>query len=86
MAVVLATPNKRDAGMDLSPVHMAVAPLAIATGVWVVGNIGRERGSLWPTLVACYLAAPLYVYGYINTAGVSVIGIGKNTHNQQFST
>ena len=31
-------------------------------GVWVVGNVGREKGSIgWP-LLAAYLSSPLYIF------------------------
>lgn len=32
------------------------------TGVWSVGNIGLERGTLWWSLFAAYCSYPLYYY------------------------
>jgi len=31
-------------------------------GVWTVGNIGREEGSIWWPLLAAYATYPLYFY------------------------
>ena len=41
------------------------------SGIWLVGNIGRERGSiLWP-LLGCYLTVPLFIWGGVNTNAVT---------------
>lgn len=38
------------------------------SGVWVVGNIGREQGGIWPTIIVSYLSYVSRWYFYdINT-------------------
>ena len=76
VAVSLAVPNNKDAGMDLNLLPKLLAPFATAVGIWLVGNIGREKGAIWPPIVACYLASPaLQFLGIGNAALVSVAGI-----------
>ena len=47
-------------------------------GVWVVGNVGREKGGIkWP-LFAAYLVSPLYIF---YNFGFSVITISSKFIN-----
>ncbi|XP_057334756.1 dnaJ homolog subfamily C member 22 [Microplitis mediator] len=57
----MAIPQDEIYGMNLRHL-MILVPLAVALGVWVIGNIGREQGSLWPTLVCSYLMYPSLYY------------------------
>ncbi|KZC04778.1 PREDICTED: dnaJ homolog subfamily C member 22 [Dufourea novaeangliae] len=41
---------------------LLLTPLVIALGVWMVGNIGREQGSIWFALVSAYLFYPTLPY------------------------
>ncbi|XP_076248870.1 TM2 and DnaJ domain-containing protein wurst [Calliopsis andreniformis] len=41
---------------------LILTPVVIALGVWVVGNIGREEGSIWIALCAAYLFYPTLSY------------------------
>nr|XP_033330871.1 dnaJ homolog subfamily C member 22 [Megalopta genalis] len=41
---------------------LLLTPFVIAFGVWIVGNIGRERGSIWFALGAAYLFYPTLSY------------------------
>ncbi|XP_076764551.1 TM2 and DnaJ domain-containing protein wurst [Xylocopa sonorina] len=41
---------------------LTLTPLVIALGVWTVGNIGREQGSIWITLFSAYLFYPTLSY------------------------
>ncbi|XP_063238178.1 dnaJ homolog subfamily C member 22 [Bacillus rossius redtenbacheri] len=62
MSVVAnAIPEEPVAGVSWSFL-VALVPLACALGVWVVGNIGREEGTIWWALGAAYATFPLYFY------------------------
>ncbi|XP_076682060.1 TM2 and DnaJ domain-containing protein wurst [Andrena cerasifolii] len=41
---------------------LILTPFVIALGVWVVGNIGREQGSIWVPLCVAYLLYPTLPY------------------------
>lgn len=61
----MAFPSKDDElgpGIDFDLVSLLLSPAGAAIGVWVVGNVGREKGSIkWPMLAA-YLSSPLYIF------------------------
>ena len=61
----MAFPGKEDElgpGVDLDLFSLLLSPAGAAIGVWVVGNIGREKGGVaWP-LAAAYLSSPLYIF------------------------
>ncbi|XP_051175460.1 dnaJ homolog subfamily C member 22 [Leptopilina boulardi] len=43
--------------------HLIIlVPGAIALGTWFVGNVGKEKGSLWIPLVASYICYPTLYY------------------------
>ncbi|XP_063393174.1 dnaJ homolog subfamily C member 22 [Cydia fagiglandana] len=61
-----AVPPDEFYGINLRYLNILI-PLAASIGVWTVGNIGRERGTLkWP-LLAAYAAYPLRYYVYDET-------------------
>ncbi|CAK9798247.1 DnaJ homolog subfamily C member 22 [Anthophora quadrimaculata] len=41
---------------------LILTPFVIALGVWTVGNIGREQGSIWIALCSAYLFYPTLTY------------------------
>lgn len=53
--VMIAIPETIVYDIDFSFLHWVI-PLGIALGVWVVGNIGREKGCLWHSLIASYVS------------------------------
>lgn len=56
----LATPEDNIAGYSVQWVKLLI-PFAISLGVWSVGNIGHEQGTLlWP-LVGAYCICPFYI-------------------------
>ncbi|CAB0041439.1 unnamed protein product [Trichogramma brassicae] len=59
--VLLAIPKDEVNGMNLKPL-MVLVPLAVSLGIWLVGNIGRERGSLWQCTFAAYIFYPFLDY------------------------
>lgn len=47
--------------------------IILVVGVWTVGNIGREQGSLkWP-LIAAYVAYPIRYYVYDETVWFTLV-------------
>ncbi|XP_071443846.1 dnaJ homolog subfamily C member 22 [Hetaerina americana] len=59
--VMLAIPDDEVAGINWHWLNI-FAPLACALGVWTVGNIGREMGSIWWALGTAYATYPLFQY------------------------
>ncbi|KAJ0184062.1 hypothetical protein K1T71_000485 [Dendrolimus kikuchii] len=58
-----AVPPNEFLGIQRRYLNLLV-PLFVALGVWIVGNIGHEKGKLkWP-LLAAYIAYPLRYYEY----------------------
>uniref|UniRef100_A0A0K2V1Q9 DnaJ homolog subfamily C member 22 n=2 Tax=Lepeophtheirus salmonis TaxID=72036 RepID=A0A0K2V1Q9_LEPSM len=60
----LAIPEEGEIGIDLSPLRHVLTPIFVAFGIWMVGNIGKEKGSIFPTLIACYIVVffiPIFV-------------------------
>ena len=83
VVLFLGTPNAQDFyDLDLHFLPKILSPAATALGIWVVGNVGRERGSLlWPML-ACYASVPLHFYGIGNNTITCLLGKShqKNLH------
>jgi len=56
--IKMAFPEKEDElgpGIDFDLITLLLSPAGAALSVWVVGNVGREKGSIgWP-LLAAYL-------------------------------
>ncbi|GLH16351.1 DnaJ protein homolog 1 [Gryllus bimaculatus] len=55
--VMLAIPEDEVANINWNFL-MIFVPLACAVGVWTVGNIGREMGTIWWALAAAYAVYP----------------------------
>jgi len=77
VVVSLGIPNAEEMpwGVDLSWVGVALRPAATAAGIWLVGNIGRQKGSSLPPLLACYATVPLVHLGYAGSGMMTVAGI-----------
>ncbi|PZC79763.1 hypothetical protein B5X24_HaOG215854 [Helicoverpa armigera] len=59
-------------GMNLKYLNLLI-PLSVALGVWTVGNIGHEQGSLkWP-LIGAYLGYPVRYYVYDDSLWFTVM-------------
>jgi len=74
MLPAMATPNKDDLGLDLTLAGTLLTPLGCALGVWLVGNIGRWRGSMVRPLIGCYATLPAYLYGMNIISWTTIIG------------
>lgn len=55
------------------------------TGVWAVGNIGREEGTIWAALVAAYLVYPILYYIGDDTVWVFLMVLASNLAFDTFS-
>lgn len=64
--IQMAIPENTVAGIDWAFLHWVI-PIAIAIGVWTVGNIGREQGVLWQCLLAAILSYPVRYLIYDET-------------------
>ena len=62
-------------GVNLLLLSDLLAPAASALGVTLVGNIGKERGSIWWPLLGCYLMTPFHLYGYTSYIYTTIAGI-----------
>ncbi len=62
-------------GLDIIFVGDLLAPAATALGITLVGNIGKERGSIWWPLFACYFMTPFYMMGYSTYLLTTIVGI-----------
>lgn len=75
MLVNMAVPDPEDIGVNVLLLADILAPAATALGIWLVGNIGREKGSIrWP-LLGCYLTTPFHIMGYTSYLWTTVLGI-----------
>jgi len=74
MLPAMAVPNKVDLGMDLSLLGTLLTPLGCAVGIWLVGNIGRWKGSFSRPLLGCYLTLPAYLYGMNIVSWTTILG------------
>lgn len=50
-----------------------VTMFILASGVWTVGNTGREQGCLWHCLIAAYIAYPIRYYVYDETYWMTIM-------------
>eukprot|EP00095_Tigriopus_kingsejongensis_P006429 maker-scaffold469_size162558-snap-gene-0.28 protein:Tk06429 transcript:maker-scaffold469_size162558-snap-gene-0.28-mRNA-1 annotation:"uncharacterized protein LOC101741444" len=71
----MGMPNKEDFGRDLDFIPFILGPAATALGIWVVGNIGRQQGSLLPPTVACYGTYLLKFAGFPSNGWICIAGI-----------
>ncbi|XP_023229256.1 dnaJ homolog subfamily C member 22-like [Centruroides sculpturatus] len=57
----------------LLPFSTIFVPLAVALGVYLVGNIGQEEGDFWMPLIGAYLTYPLYFWKKSSVFWTSVL-------------
>ncbi|KAJ8982793.1 hypothetical protein NQ317_018494 [Molorchus minor] len=53
--IMLAIPEDELGGINWNRIFHWFIPLAVGLGVWVVGNIGREKGKPWIAIAVSYL-------------------------------
>ncbi|XP_045784946.1 dnaJ homolog subfamily C member 22 [Maniola jurtina] len=72
-----AVPNDEVWGINFKFLNLLV-PLAATLGVWAVGNIGREQGSLkWP-LLAAYATYPIRYYYYDKSVWITLMVLASS--------
>jgi len=62
-------------GVDLLLLSDSLAPIASAIGITLVGNIGKERGSIWWPLLGCFIMTPFHIFGYSSFVFTTISGI-----------
>jgi len=72
--VMLAVPGQDEIGVDLYLLGQLIAPLATSIGIWLVGTVGRETGSIKYPLVATYVAVIFFIYGTFTYGVVTFVG------------
>lgn len=81
---LLAIPEDVFGGIDWTFLHWGT-PLFIALGIWIVGNIGRERGVLWHSLLASYAIYPIRYVLYDETYTLLITAIASGLIFDTFS-
>ena len=64
---------------------LILTPLVIALGVWTIGNIGREQGSIWFALCSAYLFYPTLSYIGDDTVWLSLMIVAASLSFDTFS-
>ncbi|KAK5642835.1 hypothetical protein RI129_009002 [Pyrocoelia pectoralis] len=70
--LLLAIPEEEFGGINWKFLQWLV-PAGVTAGVWVVGNIGRETGSPWKTLVITYFSYLSRWYFYDDSVWLTII-------------
>lgn len=55
------------------PYFAFATPLAVALGVWLIGNIGRHQGGVLWALIGAYLTYPLYFLSFNNVFWTALV-------------
>lgn len=72
--VQMAIPQSLFWGIDWTFLHWLI-PVFISLGVWTVGNIGRECGVLWHSLVGAVVVYPVRYFIYDETYSLLLTAI-----------
>lgn len=73
---MMSIPGPEDInGLDLLLLADLLAPAATALGITLVGNIGKEKGSIWWPLLGCYIITPFHIMGYTTYLLTTILGI-----------
>ncbi|KAK0180855.1 hypothetical protein PV327_003192 [Microctonus hyperodae] len=83
----MAIPQDEVYGINFRPLIILI-PAAIALGVWVVGNVGREQGTIWAPLICSYGTYPTMYYISDDNVWLSVMVVaaclGFDTFSKQW--
>ncbi|ENN75609.1 hypothetical protein YQE_07787, partial [Dendroctonus ponderosae] len=71
--VLLAIPQDEVWGINWNTYFHWFIPLAVALGVWAVGNIGREQGKPWLTIAVSYITYSSRWYFYDDSIWLSIM-------------
>ena len=82
--VMIAVPEDEIMGINWRFLLWTV-PFFSAVGVWIVGNIGREKGVFWHCLLAAYIIYPLRYFVYDETYWFTGMVFGSALTFEQFS-
>lgn len=70
--IMISIPEEEFGGVDWRFLQWLI-PAAVATGIWIVGNIGRERGSPWFAAFVAYVTYFLRFYIYDESVWFTVM-------------
>lgn len=70
--VMIAIPESDFAGINWSFLHWVI-PFAVSLGIWTVGNVGREQGSIWKCLITAYAVYPIRYFVYDETYWFTIV-------------
>lgn len=79
-----AIPQEEIYGINFRQLLILI-PAVIALGVWTVGNIGREQGSIWLALATAYLFYPTLYYIGDDTMWIFLMVIASSLSFDTFS-
>lgn len=82
--VMIAIPEDEFMGINWRFLLWTI-PFFSALGVWLVGNIGREKGVLWHCLVVAYIVYPLRYFVYDETYWFFAMVLASSLSFEQFS-
>ncbi|XP_050301617.1 dnaJ homolog subfamily C member 22 isoform X2 [Anthonomus grandis grandis] len=71
--IFLAIPQDELYGINWNTYLHWFIPLGVALGVWVVGNIGREQGKPWLTILVSYVSYLSRWYFYDDSVWLSIV-------------
>ncbi|KAL1517312.1 hypothetical protein ABEB36_001092 [Hypothenemus hampei] len=71
--ILLAIPQNEIGGVNWNTYFHWFIPLAVALGVWVVGNIGREQGKPWLSIAVSYISYISRWYFYDEGVWLSIM-------------
>ncbi|CRL01978.1 CLUMA_CG015048, isoform A [Clunio marinus] len=82
--VMIAIPEDEFMGINFRFLLWTI-PFFSALGVWIVGNIGRERGVFWHCLIVAYIVYPLRYFVYDETYWFTAMVFASALSFEQFS-
>ncbi|CAH1167384.1 unnamed protein product [Phyllotreta striolata] len=86
--VMLAIPEDELGGINLNSYLHWFIPLAAALGIWVVGNIGRERGKPWIAIAVSMATYPTRWYFFDENIWLTLMvfcaGLSFDTFSKQW--
>lgn len=74
--IMIAIPENDFGGINWSFLHWLI-PFGVSLGIWTVGNIGREQGSLLPCLLAAYIVYPIRYFVYDESYWFTAVIVGS---------
>ncbi|KAJ6623372.1 DnaJ like subfamily C member 22, partial [Pseudolycoriella hygida] len=81
---LIAIPEEEFFGINFSYLHWLI-PLVAALGVWNVGNVGRQRGTIGKCLLAAYVVYPIRYVIYEESYWLSIVIVASTLAFENYS-